>query len=271
MKPDGRIAPLDYGKLAAALSGADVPFAKVMELDLSQARNAEEIRESGAAMLVLNPDICASSVYLQFTPGGYRFDLSKTRRIRQPFQSFYITNSAGSGTLQLALSRCLQFDIDQDWVQRVNIIAQQAAIDMNIAAQDADVDINIKAQNLGLALTPDWATQHGMDVTFTAITTGTFTNAITSYTVPAGKSLYICGVSAQAEASLTTHADLPQIVGVYLWDDMIIKAGCGGNGGCALPLPRPVLIPAGHTMKLYLLLRANHQQNGTACAWGYQL
>jgi len=113
IRPDGRLEPIDYSKLAAILDGSDRAFVKKVSIDTSVARDTpQKFPYSGMAIFVENPSTPTLPVYIRFnSPDGEEFALTDFKKIRGPFGNFYITNEAGSGTLNLIITRGFQFEL----------------------------------------------------------------------------------------------------------------------------------------------------------------
>ena len=126
----------------------------------------------------------------------------------------------------------------------------------------------------GLYLKPEWAAKEGTDKNFTysrgQTPWGGF--AQNDYAVPAGKTLYICGMSFYNRSFLAANGDLNQIGVSTIYDvtDLNTLAVLGGNGGGSISFPKPIPIPGGHTVRVYQYNWANHDTAGEVSLWGYE-
>jgi len=111
LKPDGRLEPIDYSKLAAMLDGSDKAFAKNVAIDTSTARaKPTKYTIPGMTIFVDNPSTPTQPVYIRFNdPNGEEFTLTNFKMIEGPFGSFYIRNEAGAGILNLIVTKGFQF------------------------------------------------------------------------------------------------------------------------------------------------------------------
>ncbi len=159
----------------------------------------------------------------------------------------------------------------------VDIIAQTlAALDINITGQDlAELVINIAAQDVGIYLQPEWAALQGDDKNFSvgASNQTRGNGASASYTVTAGKTLYISGASFWIYANLAADSDKNQMGLAWLYNntDLIYLATLGGNGGGGLSFPKPLVIPSEKEFKYFVLNRSNHNCDMYMSAWGYEI
>jgi len=111
IKPDGVIEPIDYSKLAALLAGSEKAFVKKIAIDVSEERTKQKYPYAGMMIFVENPTAPDVPVYIRFNrPDGEEFTLTNFRKMRGPFGSFYITNAAGTGTLNIIVTRGYQFE-----------------------------------------------------------------------------------------------------------------------------------------------------------------
>lgn len=159
----------------------------------------------------------------------------------------------------------------------VNIAAQTlATLGINITAQDlAELIIKINAQAVGIYLQPEWAALQGKDKNFRATGTNkaTGTGTLFTYTVPDGKTLYVCGVSFYLYATTEGDRDLNQIGFARLINDTtsIRLASLGGNGGNGLVFPKPIVVPENEKLDGESLNGSNHNCNMDMTAWGYEI
>jgi len=138
----------------------------------------------------------------------------------------------------------------QDLAQvAVDIAAQSIgnlAIDL-VAQTIANLDINVNAQNIGLMLQSAWAASIGTDKEFDSLNLNlpwlgstTFT-----YTVPAGKTLYITGFNTQLSHTKPEESASPLYFISYLYNDTTGITHCrsGGIAAQELQFTKPIVIP----------------------------
>ncbi len=96
---------------------------------------------------------------------------------------------------------------------------------------------------------------------------------ILHYTVPTGKTLYITQYSLAAWSTYATDAELNQMVELIIYDDTLdeYRVNHGGNGGCGLALPEPLIFPQNHVMELSILNCSNHYMDARLVAIGYEV
>lgn len=122
------------GKTIVPVTGQDLreskpSFEKKIEIDTSVAHSEAlknwEYPEEGNLIYVVNPTTPTGTVYIRFNePEAQDWDLTKLRKIRFPFYRFFITNTAGTGTLEIRVARGLQvepFEGQVDTVLSVDI------------------------------------------------------------------------------------------------------------------------------------------------------
>lgn len=159
----------------------------------------------------------------------------------------------------------------------VNIKAQDLAkLAINITAQDlAQLVISISAQTVGIYLQPEWAAKTGVDKNFFA--TGDNIAAgdglLVSYTVTAGKTLYITQATCMGHAYAVANADLNQAVKLTIQKGALGPwlVSLGGWGGCGIALSKPMVFSAGENMRAYVYNQSNHAMNLQVAANGYEV
>ena len=158
----------------------------------------------------------------------------------------------------------------------VNIAASAVTLNVDIKAQTiANLKINIDAQTVGVYLQPEWSALQGIDKNFyiSGVNKGWSDGGFASYTVPAGKTLYITNAVWVAYAYAQANADLNQMSELQLmnWTDNIQLARIGGNGGGIVTFPKPVKITAGKAFYMYVTCWANHALTLLGCVNGYEV
>ena len=158
-----------------------------------------------------------------------------------------------------------QLDIDiiaQTLAQlKINIAGQDLAqVAVDIAAQTignlsidlvaqtiANINMNINAQNIGLMLQSAWAASIGTDKEFDSLDVNLpWLGATTfTYTVPAGKTLYLTSFNTQLWHTNHEEAAAPLYFISYLYNDTAGITHCrsGGIGGQELQFTKPIVIP----------------------------
>lgn len=92
----------------ADLKGSERVLVEKVTIDTSSARAAPGtlFNYVGSQIFVKNPLEVTDSVYIRFNnPSAQKFDLTKLTRLKIPFGQFYIENAAGTGTLELWISK----------------------------------------------------------------------------------------------------------------------------------------------------------------------
>jgi len=124
-----------------------------------------------------------------------------------------------------------------------------------------------------LFTTADWAAVEATDQNFTAIgvNLGFAFGALVAYVVPAGRTLYITQVGFVSHATVAADGDNNQIAFASILD---LTTGIplfrqGGNGGGAVALNKPLVIPGGNTVNIYVTTYANHNVDIIVHAGGY--
>jgi len=127
----------------------------------------------------------------------------------------------------------------------------------------------------GLYLKPEWAAYEGIDKNFraTGLNKATLTWASFSYDVPAGKTLYICGASMWIRGYAVEDRDNNQIGALDLQNFTTAThlVMVGGNGGCSVVLPKPLVIPGDDKFYGAFFNKSNHSCNIEGTAWGYEI
>lgn len=120
----------------------------------------------------------------------------------------------------------------------------------------------------------DWAALMGIDKDFSGIGTDKAFNASTlvTYTVPAGKKLYIVQASIGIFASAVANADNNQFGYLYLYNATTAAnlAFVGVNGGGSLMFPKPIALTALQVFRLYGVSKANHDVDIYISASGWE-
>lgn len=108
------------GKTIVPITGQNLreskpSFEKKIEIDTSVAHNEAtknwEYPEEGNLIYVVNPTTPIDDVYVRFNePDAADWKLTELRKIRFPFYRFFITNAAGTGTLEIRVARGLQVE-----------------------------------------------------------------------------------------------------------------------------------------------------------------
>ncbi len=155
----------------------------------------------------------------------------------------------------------------------VNISSTTAALSVNLTASAITLNISVTAQTIAVRNQGEYSAVAGQGVEKTvSFTNVTFGNAGTAtYTVTAGKTLYITDVSFAIWANAAASGDLNQMGDVAILVGSTVYFIMGGNGGGMVVLPRPLIFAAGTVVILGVDVRANHACNGFAQFHGYEL
>jgi len=148
----------------------------------------------------------------------------------------------------------------------LNVAIQSSAVtlNVNITAQTlTDFKITVNAQNVGVYLQPEWAAKIGVDKNLygesLTASSGT-TYSLVTYTVTAGKTLYISHFGA-----LVDGYNAPISVWIASPNLSTFLAVSGGLVGVFAALNKPLIIAAGVTV----YLRATHYASGAAPLRGH--
>lgn len=131
------------------------------------------------------------------------------------------------------------------------------------------------SQTVGVYLQPEWTALQGVDKNFrlynAALAFDAF--AFANYTVPADKTLYICGLSFFLHAAAIADGDKPQIgyAGIYNATDALYLGDVGGNGGGAIAFPKPLVVEGGKVFRYWIFNEANHTCKAQVTVWGYEI
>lgn len=127
----------------------------------------------------------------------------------------------------------------------------------------------------GLYSVAEWAAKEGADKNFRiqGLNKANAEGVSGYYTVPTGKTLYMCGASFHIFATASLNADLNQI-GMFalinVTTSTVLFRG-GGNGGGSCIFSRPIVFTAGQQMQYHCVPYANHNCNLDATFWGYEI
>lgn len=87
-------------------------FVKDLSIDTSIARDKEPYPIVGNYIFVENPDAASVSVEIRLNePEAAAMDLTEQRKIKGPFYQFFISNAAGTGTLNLHIGKAFGFEL----------------------------------------------------------------------------------------------------------------------------------------------------------------
>jgi len=160
---------------------------------------------------------------------------------------------------------------------KVDVAAQTLSeLGVNITAQDlSELVIKIAAQTVGVYLQPEWAAKEGVDKNITVwennVAAGSGTTGY--YTVPSGKTLFICGASFKIHAYLAADRDLNQMGALRLRDNTAGIELCflGGNGGAGTTFPKPLVFNEGTELYYGAYNYSDHSCNLCLTVWGYEI
>jgi len=130
-------------------------------------------------------------------------------------------------------------------------------------------------QHGGLYLKPEEAARKGTDKNFRAFGDSIASTDIVygEYTVPADKTLYICGITCAAMATAVGDRDSNQIVTarVYNVTDVKTLVDAGGNGGASAMLTKPIAIAGGKKFQYQARNHSGHDCSLYVSCWGYEI
>lgn len=237
---------------------------QTIHIDTTQSHTNQLYSIAGQSIFVLNPETPSQPVYIQLNePESDRIELTAQRSIKAPFYRFYITNEVGTGILAII-------------VNKVSVVELNAAnINANIVAQTIEnLLMTFNAQSVGVYLQPEWATKEGKDKTFlfSGVNKAVDDSVSDSYSVPAGKTLYITSIQASTYASASAEADKPQHFLAGIWTDSgSFDVRFGGSGGAVLSLPQSLRTGIADQVNFYIYNFSNHICNLGINAQGYEI
>jgi len=127
----------------------------------------------------------------------------------------------------------------------------------------------------GLYLKPEWAAKEGTDKNFfvARLNVAYLGFASATYTVPAKKTLYVCGLTFSVIAVAAVDADKNQVGTGYLRNDTdgIVLLDLGGNAGNWVTFPKPIVVAAGKDFLYAVYNFANHRCHIAISVWGYEI
>ena len=165
----------------------------------------------------------------------------------------------------------------------IDIKAQTVGnINVNLAASDVTINVSvtgtasiqITAQTVGVSLKPEWETKEGnykaIEAGSTNIASGGQTYS--DYTVPTGKTLYLCMFSAQSGGTSAADRDIHQMLEVRIESPIgTNKLVAGGNGGFISPINPPIKITEGETIRVRIVNWSNHIVDARSFVTGYEV
>jgi len=146
----GGKTPTD-AEVIEALRSSKPTFFNRLSLNTATTRTNEKHEIVGNFLKVENPEDVDVSVYVRLNElESEPIDLTKEGLIKAPIYRFYITNSAGTGTLNLTVGRAFGFEL-QDAITKVDIVAQHISeLSVDISAQSiGNISVDITAQTIG--------------------------------------------------------------------------------------------------------------------------
>ena len=133
-------------------------------------------------------------------------------------------------------------------------VSVKNSVTINVDVQNKDaagnVKINFMTQNSGVFLEPQWAAKTGTDKDFNAYKTFSGSSALlmVQYVVPTGYKLLIHSI----EWTLQGASDGASNIEIDDYTAAIVKFFGGGKIGGAISLNKPLVIPAGHEMDVWM-------------------
>ena len=93
-----------------------------------------------------------------------------------------------------------------------------------------------------------------------------------NYTVPSGKTLYICHLSASFMTTLALNGEAQQFGEGYIYDQTEGEyyANTGGNGGFVIDFSRPISFPQNHVILFTARNMSTHNQHIRLSVNGYE-
>ena len=142
-------------------------------------------------------------------------------------------------------------------------------IPMQITGADKKLPLDFQDQYVGVHTEAEFETKQAKDKNLSGADTvpdSTYTGMI-DYTVPAGKTLYICQWGANVRADTGIIGSLAQVVDSFV----TIKALDGGTAGYAISFTRPIAFAAGVHCVVAIMHFAGADKICDAFAMGYEL
>jgi len=259
---EGELIPTEE-QVLKALVNAKPRLTHTVYIDTTQPHTNQQYPIAGQSIFVLNPETPSKPAYVRLNElDSDEIELTAQRSIKAPFYRFFVTNEAGTGTLTII-------------VNKVSVVELSAAnINANIVAQTIEnLLMTFNAQTVGVYLVPDWATKEGNAKSFraTAFNVARGSGATATYTVPAGKTLYLNYLSAANYAYLGADADKDQMCIALLAVNGVVKLYVGGNGGCAVSFTTPFRVNAGEQLGATVQNWANHNTYVDITVMGYEI
>lgn len=130
-----------------------------------------------------------------------------------------------------------------------------------------------QGQKYGLLTAAEWAAHEGTDKNLSGLASNkTFGQTlVVEYEVPAGKTLYLHGVSFFIYAFVAANYDHFFYALVNVMDGATVVGRLGGLGGGSLIFPKPIPISAGTTLGIQVLNGANVAAVLGLSAGGYEV
>jgi len=91
------------------------------------------------------------------------------------------------------------------------------------------------------------------------------------YIVPAGKTIYVCGLFGHCFAHAAANRNNNQMVYSYVTIDATEVLTVGGNGGFSIAFPVPIKVVAGEDVGVGLQNIANHNCDLSATLLAYEV
>lgn len=212
-----------------------------LDIDTSEARDKKEYSFVGYSMFVQNPEDASLSVYLRVNESDAEpIDITKVRKIHTPFYRFFITNSAGTGTLTVLICKTPVLELAEANLN-VQVIASSVTIDINVTASDIMMPIDVQGsyimlpidiQGSYIMMPVDIQAQYvTLDIDIVAQTVGNINIDIAAQTV-GNLNVNIAASAVTITVSVTGTANISitaQSVGVYLQPDWQAKEGRDKN------------------------------------------
>ena len=121
----------------------------------------------------------------------------------------------------------------------------------------------------------DWAAVEANDKTLgvTSANKGNGTTVQATYTVPAGKTLFITQFGFAVYATNAADADNNQICRGAITNVTtgVVNASMGGNGGGGMSLTKPMVLTEGQQLALSVANESNHNCDLQAVCSGYEI
>jgi len=152
LKPNGQVQAVTQPTITDYLKTETPSLIEALSLDTTQVRNTEEYDLVGSCIFIENPTDCSQPVYIRLNEkDAPQMELTSKKKITGQFYRFFIDNVAGTGTLNLKISRAEIFDFQDAKVQvnitnsNISVNITNSSINMKLTGSDIMMPIDIQS------------------------------------------------------------------------------------------------------------------------------